>query len=514
MRRLAVAVLAFAGLGICAHGCGARSALTQGSPDAGPPPKPCVQDEDCLTNLCEPSTCLEGVCVPLPVVSCDDGNACTEDTCAPETGKCSSTPLTADADGDGFRAPLPGRAPGTPGACGDDCDDTRPLARPGGKEVCDGADNDCNGVVDDGAAYQVPSEAPILVSSATDKQASRGGLTWDGTKYALTYAAQTNSWKNYFKALDARGRTLIAATSVTGPAGDVFTGPIVWTGSQFATVWEDRREGDSYDIYFNRLDTQGRKFSTDLRLTDQPGYSLHADLLLRGNEFLVVWDDDSNGETRAYGRRVSLDGKPLANFRELTAAVWQAESPHISQGIDSIGLAFTLAQDSLKRVGFRRFSPALESPGELVVLSDAGSVAPIIVFNNDRYVVAWEKHGATPGDAVWGAALDERGSLRNPARKLTYGNGFARSPALIPLGNRLLLIWAEYQAGHYQLFSKILSAELSEILPPRQITFTSGDSLEPIAALGPNGDVGILFEYRSTGSWQIYFQRLTCVGAF
>jgi hypothetical protein len=36
--------------------------------------------------------------------------------------------------------------------CADDCDDSRPDVRPGGVEVCDGADNDCNGVVDDGTS--------------------------------------------------------------------------------------------------------------------------------------------------------------------------------------------------------------------------------------------------------------------------------------------------------------------------------------------------------------------------
>jgi len=58
----------------------------------------------------------------------------------------------ADSDGDGY-----GDAVSTQEACsqpagfsanGDDCDDTDPSARPGGVEVCDGADNDCDGTAD------------------------------------------------------------------------------------------------------------------------------------------------------------------------------------------------------------------------------------------------------------------------------------------------------------------------------------------------------------------------------
>ena len=59
----------------------------------------------------------------------------------------------ADSDGDGY-----GDATTTGQGCslppgyswnGDDCDDSDPSARPGGVEVCDGADNDCNGTADD-----------------------------------------------------------------------------------------------------------------------------------------------------------------------------------------------------------------------------------------------------------------------------------------------------------------------------------------------------------------------------
>ena len=64
----------------------------------------------------------------------------------------------ADGDGDGFgdssaemwacEAP-PGHVPG-----GTDCDDARADVYPGAEELCDGADNDCNGLVDDGVVWE------------------------------------------------------------------------------------------------------------------------------------------------------------------------------------------------------------------------------------------------------------------------------------------------------------------------------------------------------------------------
>ena len=61
-----------------------------------------------------------------------------------------------DADGDGYGNPnevvRTSTQPSGYVADSTDCDDTNATAFPGGTEVCDGADNDCNGTVDDNPA--------------------------------------------------------------------------------------------------------------------------------------------------------------------------------------------------------------------------------------------------------------------------------------------------------------------------------------------------------------------------
>jgi alpha-tubulin suppressor-like RCC1 family protein len=154
----------------------------------------CNGQELCLPG--HPRADLRGCVAPLPATPCLEGQTCDEPrrTC---NSACGSR---ADADGDGHRAGncggddcddadpnrYPGRAevcdpanhdedcdPNTFGfrdsdmdshpdgrccnvsldgtrACGDDCNDSRPDQHPGLAEACDGADNDCDGEVDEG----------------------------------------------------------------------------------------------------------------------------------------------------------------------------------------------------------------------------------------------------------------------------------------------------------------------------------------------------------------------------
>ena len=85
---------------------------------------------------------------------CDDADptfhpgAAEADCADPLDYNCDGSVGYADLDAD------------TVPAC-EDCDDTNDAALPGGVEVCDDADNDCNGVIDDGA-----SDAPTWYADA------------------------------------------------------------------------------------------------------------------------------------------------------------------------------------------------------------------------------------------------------------------------------------------------------------------------------------------------------------
>ncbi len=219
-------------------------------------------------------------------VDCDDRNPCTKDECNSETGACSHPSAVLDLDGDGHFAPLPGKKPGDVGACGDDCDDTNAAAHPGGVEVCDGVDNDCDGVVDNGASLVSVGDA-VLVSDG-NTQASPASIAYSGgSGYMAAFSGEVgNNASVYLAALDRTGAHKPPTKFLAGPA-DGYGGPLVWTGDRFGLAWSDRRDARgsviNYEIYFNIVNPDGTKRNADLRVSHADGFSISPALAWTGN---------------------------------------------------------------------------------------------------------------------------------------------------------------------------------------------------------------------------------------
>jgi hypothetical protein len=307
--------------------CGSRaepSAIVLPEPvDVNGPRTQCFVDEDCeSSDLCIPRRCEDTRCVEEPV-ECVDDDPCTRDGCDATTGRCEFESVTADEDDDGFRRPLPGFVPGQPGACGDDCNDASALASPGGVERCDGLDNDCDGVIDNGALF-TPSEAPPVLLSEGATQGSPGGLTFsDGAGvYGAVFTQRRGASQSTFRSVQPRQGGAGPAVAVAEVNNDTFAGPIVGRGSIFATTWEDRRD-DDYEIYFNRFNTRGEKLAPDLRVSVAPGFSLRPSLIeiqtATAQEYRLVWEDERDGPGgRIYGQLLDGAGALVGGNVELT----------------------------------------------------------------------------------------------------------------------------------------------------------------------------------------------------
>jgi len=457
------------------------------------------------------------VCIVIDPIDCDDADPCTLDDCEPLTGLCSYGPATHDLDGDGHRAPRAGTTAGEPGSCGDDCNDASAAAFPGNTEICDGVDNDCNGIVDDGAEFIPLQKEPVRISGDL-APAGPGGLAFSGESYLSIYTGTSVGFDMYETRLEADATKVEPIEEqVAVKNADSAGGPIVWIGDRYGLAWQDRRHGN-YEAFFTLLDPNGGRILQDVRLSQAPGFSVNVDLAYNGTEFIVVWQDDQSGLFEVMARRVSVDGEPQGITMQLTQdGGFNDEAPVIASGDKTVGVAFANGQAGLQVIRFRTFEQTTLQPhSKLITITDGmtEAVYPKVIWNDDHYMIAWYDRTAA-NKAIYATTVNEDGETLVPPTALSQpGGNHSRYPSLLPLGDRALLVYADDRDNNqgYELYSRMVNSQLQPLSAEQRLTNAPYNSVYPIATFGPEGNVGILFrDDREGGAHHVWFTRLGCV---
>lgn len=311
---------------------------------------------------------------------------------------------------------------------------------------------------------------------------------------------------------------------VTLTPSDAHGGAVVWTGRELGIVWQDRRDGD-YEIYFNRLTPDGEKLGPDERLSFAPGFSINPSIAWTGSEFLVAWQDERDtlrtGGYEIYVQRIDREGRQIEDNHRITFDPANSESPAIAYGGGTVALVWLDGRGGVmgdptgsRGIWFATLTPDLRrmSPDLRVTRRGDNVVAPTVAWNRDRFVLAWHDGAPdSPDHEIWGTTRNAGGLEIVAPRRLTQDPGFSRYPSLVPLGDRVLLVWADDRVGRgYDVWARMLDANLAPLTGETRVTMASRDSVYPLAALGPEGDVGILFRDQREGQWQVRFTRLEC----
>lgn len=495
-------------------GC-SRSSLRD-VPDGDEAPTVCQSDADCRgSDACKVRVCNFGLCEVVSTTSCDDGDPCTSDSCNPVDGGCLNVWLTSDDDKDGYFAPLPGKPPGARDACGNDCNDSSALAFPGAVELCDGVDNDCNGIIDDARHYYgVNAELPAVtrVPDAEKIEATPAGMAYDGQRFAMTLVERRERWQGVFRTISTDGATQAIAEPITLPASDSLAGPLVWTGSIYGTAWEDRRD-TSYDIYFNRLDANGKKLHADVRVTNREGFSVQPVLVFDSTQWFVAYADDlDTQEFSIFAQRISRDAQLVGAPVQLTRRGRDARQPRLIKTENGIGLVYYVTKE--RRFEYIPLDPNLSPLSEPVLLPVDRDADLAIRWLTDRYVLVWaQKTEDSVGPAIWAMTMDEKGQTIDPAQILTSGATMARGPFIVSLGDRFVLLWSDnrFSPDVFELSMQTFTKSLFPMDDQQQISNLGVDSVDPVGVLG-GGTLGILFRSRLGGPWYTHFISLGCWG--
>lgn len=213
---------------------GTDGGRSDGGTDGGP--------DLCAAVTCEPfEHCVAGVCMPYPPCagdgSCPAGSTCHARSCVPDD---------VDIDGDGSPA-------------GEDCDETDPQRSPLEDEICDGDDDDCDDVVDEGDPAEICEYYP------------GGGVCIEGSCGcpAGTFDLDRTVAGCECTAVPAPGEGVTCETAID--LGDFPDAPGGTTHMVSGNVLPDDREVWYRFRAVDLLDTSCDNFHVRVRLAENPG---------------------------------------------------------------------------------------------------------------------------------------------------------------------------------------------------------------------------------------------------
>lgn len=275
---------------------------------------------------------------------------------------------------------------------------------------------------------------------------------------------QGKTWLAAPFAVDASPPSILAAAS---------NPQIAVSGSTIHVVWEDRRDGPSEDIYYNRSTDNGSTWmpaATRIDLGDVPGDAVSSgpSLVVDGSFVYVVWSDLRGSPANPFQQRpdIYFNGSSDAGISWAGAAVQLdtdgvASSTSFDAKVGASGSSVYVIWLDLRPgpsadVYFNRSLDAGASWLASDIRIDVGdlpagsqSLDASLAAQGSSVYIAWQDHRNGDGDVYFNRSLDSGGSWLNLPLRLDLGDPPGASgvaePTIAAEGSRVFVAWNDYR---------------------------------------------------------------------
>lgn len=294
--------------------------------------------------------------------------------------------------------------------------------------------------------------------------------------------------------------------------------PVAVFGSvAYMVVWEDRRVSETNtesDVYAMRINKNGSLLTPGgIVVSGKSGNQKNPDVSFNGSDFLVVWDDDRNGQLDIYGSRLSTAGAVRDPEGILiSSAAGDQAWPVVATGSPNWLVTWTDGRNSGKDIYGTRVATngtVLDDPATGVAIGAAtGDLATsAVAFDGGNFLVVWSDASGGDYDMV-GRRFSPDGAPVGSQFDISNAGGDQRTPAVAFGGGAFLTTWFDSRGGGVDIYGAIIDTGGGVTVADIPVADPDGDQRFSAIAFDGNHFLVAWDDFRSGSSWDIYGARL------
>ncbi len=342
--------------------------------------------------------------------------------------------------------------------------------------------------------YKVGKDIPIATRETEEDNPS---VSWDGTHYLVVWQDQrSGQFDIYASRVSPNGEVLDPeGLPISTAPLDQIKPKILWNGTYYLVVWQDKRDGKNWEIYGSRVTPDGKVLdSNGFPISVGTGNRGTPVISWNGKTFFVVWEKENPGLFKwdIYGARITPEGKvldpegiPIVKAPEdqyFTGISWSGNNYMVVWSDKRSGTSFDIYGTRISQDG-----TIMDPKGIVISQAPGDQFFPSISWNGKVHLVAWmDKRGELT--AIYGARISPEGIVLDPEGiEIASKSPFHALPVVISKGEEFLVVWEEEQKITYNdIYAARLNSE-GKILNPGEISIYTGNERQGHASAATDG---------------------------
>jgi len=353
-------------------------------------------------------------------------------------------------------------------------------------------------------------------------------VAFDGTNYLVVWEERRSdpNWGDIWGARVSPSGTVLDTSGIliSTAVNSQWSPAVAFDGINYLVVWQDKRNGNNFDIYGARVNPSGTVLDpSGIPISTAANGQWYPAVAFDGVNYLVVWEDfRSNGIYRdIYGARVSPSGTVLdpSGIAISTAASNQELHSVAFDGTNYLVVWDDYRSGSNYDIYGARVSPSgsvLDPSGIPISTAAYDQGSPSVAFDGTNCLVVWSSYVAGGTQDIYGARVSPSGTVLDPSGiPISTAANSQNSPSVAFDGTNYLVVWMSYYISttNADLYGARVSPS-GTVLDPSGIAISTAANGQwyPSVAFGGTNYLAVWMDWRNGGSLDIYGARVSPSG--